>query len=125
MKLDEMSDFAKQYCETALWSSTDDGDDNEGPNITDAHGIIDIDPDTLAKLSKIADDFAAKHADDLAVHNDPTMGAHDLWLNQNGHGCGFWDGDWPEPQATRLDDAATALGQIDLYVGDDGKIYGL
>jgi len=21
---------------------------------------------------------------------------HDFWLTRNGHGAGFWDGDWPE-----------------------------
>lgn len=22
------------------------------------------------------------------------MAGHDLWLTRNGHGAGFWDGDW-------------------------------
>lgn len=48
---------------------------------------------------------------------------HDFWLTRNGHGVGFWDrglgtvGD-------ALSEAATAYGTFDLYVGDDGDIYG-
>ena len=49
--------------------------------------------------------------------------AHDFWLTRGRHGCGFWDGDWPEPMAETLSAAAHAFGECDLYVGDDGKIY--
>lgn len=44
-------------------------------------------------------------------------------VNRNGHGAGFWDrgigafGD-------RLSEASKAWGSFDLYVGDDGMIYG-
>lgn len=48
---------------------------------------------------------------------------HDFWLTRCGHGAGFWDGDWPEPFAAKLTKAAHAFGNVDLYVGDDGKIY--
>lgn len=41
---------------------------------------------------------------------------HDLWLTRNGHGVGFWDGDWPEPLAEILTDSAHRLGPVDLYV---------
>jgi hypothetical protein len=37
--------------------------------------------------------------------------------------CGFWDGDWLEPYATRLSEAARKFGEFDLYRGDDGLIY--
>jgi hypothetical protein len=51
------------------------------------------------------------------------MAGHDFWLTRNGHGAGFWDGDWPEPLATVLTDAAHAFGELSPYVGDDGLIY--
>lgn len=43
---------------------------------------------------------------------------HDFWLNHNGHGAGFWDGDWPEPAATVLDKAARKYREMDLFVID-------
>ncbi len=59
---------------------------------------------------------------------------HDLWLNRNGHGTGFWDRDlrqggtkaeaeFLEKVRRRLSDAAHKLGPSTLYVGDDGKVY--
>ncbi|MCU9611740.1 hypothetical protein OEK97_27930, partial [Escherichia coli] len=51
------------------------------------------------------------------------MAGHDFWLTHNGHGAGFWDGDWPEPFATQLTNAANEFNEIDLYVGDDQQIH--
>ncbi len=46
----------------------------------------------------------------------------DFWLTRNRHGAGFWDGDWSEPQATALTNAAHRYGEFDLLMGDDGEI---
>lgn len=51
------------------------------------------------------------------------LAGHDFWLTRNRHGAGFWDGDWIEPEAELLTQASHAFGEIDLYLGDDGKIY--
>lgn len=51
---------------------------------------------------------------------------HDFALTRNGHGAGFWDRA-AEGLPQELGDALTAvcesMGQVDLYVGDDGKAY--
>src|SRR5262249_7814661 len=39
-----------------------------------------------------------------------------------GHGVGYWDGDYPEPQATLLDEASEKFGNVDLYL-HDGEVY--
>ena len=54
---------------------------------------------------------------------DDAQGGRDFWFTRNGHGCGFWDGDWPKPHATALTDAAKSFGEVDAYLGDDGKVY--
>lgn len=54
---------------------------------------------------------------------DPSRAGHDFWLTRNHHGAGFWDGDWPEPWATKLDALARSFGEAWPYVGDDGRIY--
>lgn len=71
----------------------------------------------------------AKHITEdnlLRSPDDDTDGAygHDFWLTRNGHGCGFWDGDYADPAATALDKCAKRFGEFHLYLGDDGKIYG-
>ena len=54
----------------------------------------------------------------------------DFWLTRNGHGAGFWDGDWDyrdydEPDwGHALDKRAKTFGEYDLTVGDDNLIYG-
>jgi hypothetical protein len=89
----------------------------------------DLDPASYDCLRAEALEFFNAHYD--AISNGPVgkewsqygMGGHDFWLTRNGHGCGFWDGDWDEPDATTLTDASNAMGGVDLYVGDDGVVY--
>lgn len=54
---------------------------------------------------------------------------HAFWLTRNTHGAGFWDGDWEEDyQGTTIGDILTSAceyyGEVCLYEGDDGLIYG-
>jgi len=113
--------FTRQYLETALWSSTDDQEEPLDAN----YGPEDIDPATLRTMAADCARFQRENADDIASANDDERAGHDFWLTRNGHGAGFWDGDWPEPQATRLTDASKAFGEFDLYVSvDDGAVHG-
>ena len=54
---------------------------------------------------------------------DVGFAGHDFWLTRNGHGAGFWDRGLGEV-GDRLSNACKAFGSYDLYIGDDGKIYG-
>lgn len=57
----------------------------------------------------------------LSKYDDGSVG-HDFWLSRNGHGAGFFDRGnedvWDE-----LQDAAKKFKEVDLYLGDDGKIH--
>jgi hypothetical protein len=48
---------------------------------------------------------------------------HDFILTRNGHGCGFWDGDWMPCVSEILTEAAKNFPEICAVVGDDGKVY--
>ena len=104
------------YLETALWSSND-GDDP----LDDKYGIRDIDKSTLNQAKKDLQKFW-KLAKDLLKGEDEKQVAHDFWLTRNGHGAGFWDGDYGD-KGDALTKIANKFGEINLYVGDDGKIY--
>lgn len=116
----DRNDFFRGYVEAALWSSIDDKDVPLDKN----YGPQDIAPETIEEMFADANRFRDENWNDIVKGMRSVKRAgHDFWLTRNGHGAGFWDGDWPEPQATRLTDAAHAYGEVWLYVGDDGLIY--
>jgi hypothetical protein len=49
---------------------------------------------------------------------------HDLFLTRNRHGAGFWDRDCLSKDIRdKLTQIAHDLKEVDVYAGDDGKIY--
>lgn len=108
-----LSEFTDAYIEAALWSSIDD----DGNPLDDGRDVDDIAPETLAAI------WCDGGPGMPGMHTQAAMAGHDFWLTRCGHGAGFWDGDWPEPHAQALTDAAEAFGNVDLYLGDDGKAW--
>ena len=113
--------FLEQYIVTALWSSNDESTPEGGEPMDANYGLVDIAPESMSRMAADCAAFQEANAGDLG--DDPEQGGHDFWLTRNGHGAGFWDGDWPEPAATRLTEASHAAGECHLIVGDDGKVY--
>lgn len=117
MKQTALDPFTHAYIECALWSSIDDNDHPLDKN----HTADDLAPEARASIIADCAAFQADHEDDIA--DDPARAGHDFWLTRNGHGAGFWDGDWPDAVGRRLTKAAEDLGKVDLYVGDDGQVH--
>lgn len=114
----EIDPFVIAYATCALWSSSD----VDVEHLDADHDVDDIAPETMAEM--IADCRSFRElAGSLLDGIDEEQAGHYFWLTRNGHGCGFWD----RGLGTR-GDALTKLckpfGTVDLYVGDDGKIYG-
>jgi len=130
--MQNLDSFTRAYITTALWSSMDD---NCTP-LDSNYGASDIHPDTLTRMAADCQAFREANSETISQaietgkvvcgpdFNEWERAAHDLWLTRNHNGAGFWDGDWPEPFATQLADAAHAMGGFNLYVGDDGMIHG-
>jgi hypothetical protein len=120
--------FTKAYIEAALWSSRDESDEAQDRN----YSIEDIARETIAKMKSDCEKFQTENSELLQEDNlvyqtqysVDELGGHDFWLTRNSHGSGFWDGGWQEPAASELTKAAKSFGEFDLYVGDDGQIYG-
>jgi hypothetical protein len=66
--------------------------------------------------------FQAAHSADIDTRH-PRNAGHDFWLTRNGHGAGFWDGDWDDAIGERLTATSKAFGNVDLTKGDDGLVY--
>lgn len=128
-RTDRLDPFTRAYIQCALETETDE---NTQEPLARTYQISDI---TAASLADLAEDcllFMRDNATDLAAAYDlykPLPGdspegcaGHDLWLTRNGHGAGFWDRDLGEV-GDRLSAAAKKLGESNLYVGDNGRIY--
>lgn len=87
-KLSSPTKILKAYIITALWSET--GDNCEP--LDDNYSIKNI---PQATLDTMAAELAAFLIEATPYINGDYDGAvHDFWLTRNGHGAGFWDGDW-------------------------------
>jgi len=117
-KAAQMDSFVQQYLETALWSSTDD---NEEP-LDKNYSISDVAEEAVQKAIEDCNAFR-EAAGEIISEYDETQVAHDFWLTRNRHGAGFWDGDYEESDGENLTKIAHEFGEVDPYVGDDGKIY--
>jgi hypothetical protein len=132
--------FVRGYVVAALWSS---GGPDEEPhaceNLSDIFSVDDISPECMESMRKDCLGFVQANLSDLMAYvqaclegdrigYDGTDGepedwaGHDYWLTRNGHGAGFWDRGLG-PLGERLSKAAEVYGSVDLYPGDDGKIY--
>ena len=112
--------FLEAYIAAALWSTTD-GSTPEGGEFLDAnYALDDLAPETLAKMKADCNQFQAENAQDIEGREE--QAGHDFLLTRNHHGCGYWDGDWPET-GERLTAACKKYPEFNLYLGDDGLIY--
>ena len=83
--------------------------------------ITDLAPETLERMKADCASFQTQHWED--IQEDVERAGHDFWLTRNHHGAGFWDGDWPEDVDERLTAASHSCAEVNLYIGDDGRVY--
>ena len=125
MKLNE---FILGYITCALWSST--GDDEQP--LDEKYDSDDLAPETRKAMEADCEKFIAENETALSdyeeiigthpEYTESEKAGHDFWLTRNGHGAGFWDRGIGETGGT-LTKASEGFGGVDLYVGDDGKLY--
>lgn len=126
---EDIADMTEGYITAALWSSNDESTEDGGEPFDANYTANDLAPEAKARMAADCKAFvlanAATFASAMAAR--PVCGwsqaGHDFWLTRNGHGCGFWDGDWPKAEGETLSEAARKAGSVDLYLGDDKKIY--
>lgn len=119
--MDNLDEFTQAYIECALWSTNDESGASGGVPMDENFGIEDMDSGTLAKIVTDCKQFQAEHWEDIC--NNVEGAGHDFWLTRNGHGAGFWDGSWKEPEATRLTKASKQFGSVNICVAGFGKLY--
>lgn len=106
------------YIETALWTVPEDD------YLAEVFDITDLAPSSIKCAETDLKNFLEMAAEILDELDTPeTQIAHDFWLTRNGHGAGFWDGDYPQEAGQKLTELSKSFGEIDLYPGDDGLLY--
>lgn len=102
------------------------------------YGVSDLAPETFARIVADCKQFQELYADLLTrayetesdkAYTESSAG-HDFYLTRNGHGAGFWDrglGDVGDELSDccgwKSRDKAHPFPELDVYVGDDGKVY--
>jgi len=110
-----LDEFTIAYIEAALWST----DDDNGESLDKNYSTEDIGEETLEKIKGDCEKFQLENNE---IVGEESKAGHDFWLTRNGHGAGFWDGDWEEGE--KLTASANKFGEFNLYIGDDNLIYG-
>lgn len=115
--------FVEEYIASALGTGVDVGESESRLDCTSDM----LDEPSREAMTKDALAFFREHCADIIegfkLNRDPVAyGAYLFWLTRNRHGAGFWDGDYREPEATRLTEAARRFGERILMLCDDGTI---
>lgn len=117
----KLDHFTQAYIEAIYF--TEGGPDNpefdEAALSAEAMDQIKAD---CAKFHALADGLICGQCNLGGDCTDGEKAAHDFWLTRNGHGSGFWDGDWPNT-GDKLTAIAKQCGEVWAYIGDDGLIY--
>lgn len=118
--------FTKAYLVAALWSST--GEDSEP--LDKSFNVNDYSQEAIDKA--VTECAAFRSANDtrlVAANIDEKEAGHCFWLSRAGHGSGYFDcKDHRSPDiecaaCNELQKAAQKVGNLDLYPGDDGRLY--
>ena len=114
----ELSRNAQHYFTTALWSSADSNDEPLDAN----YDYTDLSEEAIAQAKADIDKFI-ELAGPLLDDHEYSQIMHDFWLTRNRHGAGFWDGDYDKAVGEALTKLSHSFSELNLYVGDDGKLY--
>jgi hypothetical protein len=107
-----MDIFTTAYVRCALWAEVDDS----GDPLDDNYSQDDIDHKALKTMVADCERFQRDNWDDIA--GCASIAGHDFWLTRNGHGSGFWDGDWDKETGERLTKACEQYDPVDLFVAN-------
>lgn len=119
--IDDLDEFTREFLEAA-WFTDEDRlkEEAEQNGLDPEEHDFEWSQEALERAKVDCEKFQAENAEAIETGNNA---GHDFWYTRNGHGVGFWDGDWEEPYATQLDNASKAFGEVWTYLGDDGLIY--
>lgn len=124
----QLDPMVRQYLETALWSSNDESTPQGGEPLDKSYDVSNISKKSVEKAKADCNEFYEQASEALkkAGHDIGKLDlgdlGHNFWLTRNGHGAGFWDGDYEKEVGDILTNVSDSFGEIDPYVSDDGEV---
>ena len=127
-------EFIKGYIGAALWTGVERKDDDPEK---DRDKYYDATPDDLTdetretmetdclkflSMTGVKDSITDDNFTGRADGTIESRAGHDFWLTRNGHGAGFWDGDWTDAADKVLTPAAKGFGECNLFLQDDDSV---
>lgn len=152
----KLSDYTLHYLEAILWAThvhlpvVEEELVDGCMDVEEGHKLFGISEDDHLDDHFSIDDFTAESlrkaeadcvkffewiekeglTEEVARHADDAHVAHDFWLTRNGHGAGFWDGDYSDDGACNEGVGKTLTDHCDLLyseqnvsAGEDGKLH--
>ena len=118
-----MHEMTKHYLVCALWASTDNSNEQGGNPLVDNYTIEDFAPAAIEQADRECRAFLSTFSD--LIRDNYKQAGYDFWLTRNHHGAGFWDSyrPWTKDNGIILTNAAHAFGELNVVIGDDGKLY--
>ena len=122
---DNLKEFTRACFDALYFTETGEGDDQPKSNAkVDKEARLDLNADCRSWWKRfgcyvLADSCICTRGSER--YTKAGQAGHDFWLTRNGHGAGFWDGDWSENYADLLSKGAEAYGKVDVF-DDGGKI---
>ena len=120
MTHEDFDTFFNQFLVTALWSSNDDA----GQPLDNRFTPSDFTPRALEILRAHALSFWSRmyyYIEHETTNRTAGDAGHDFWLTSQGHGSGFWDGDWPV-YGDMLTDLSKCYPTIDITITEDNRL---
>lgn len=118
---DALSDFCKTYVEAMFFTNDFANGDPENEFKMNELGVRRLPRESIRAIKRDCDKFLALEVDGKTVQqwideselDSECTGtpAHDFWYSRQGHGCGFWDGDYSDVIGEALDKAAKQMGE--------------
>lgn len=121
-----MSAMLNGYIECALWSSSDVDEEGNETRLDEGQEISEelqkqFEED-ISSFRELCEKECPEELAEYLENEGESRFGHDFWLTRNGHGAGFWDRSSDGyPSLTKWSET---FGEQDLYIGDDGKVYG-
>lgn len=115
-----VDEVVRHFIIAGLWASYDDNEENLDAN----YGIEDVSKKSIKEIREKTIKFLKENIDIIKRLglSEESIG-HDLFLDSQGHGVGFWDRGYGD-DGDKLSKSAEQIFPSDQpYVGDDKKIY--